>query len=187
MRGARKTLTLALGCLALAGLLPSTAAAAPAPAWSLSAVAEPSNFSAGRVGEYVLSATNVGAAPTDGTQIAIEFTMPAGVEFIKAEARDPDGLAKPTCAPPVGGVVTCQWSPRSSMSSAPASAATNMSSSSSADRSTCTIPLRSNCHDTAPGSANDPPLRLKMFLISAEVRLRLSESACTITATPLAA
>ena len=47
------------------------------------------------------------------------------------------------------------------------------------------MPLRSNCHDTAPGSANEPPLRLKMFLISADVRLRLSVSACTITATPL--
>ena len=47
-----------------------------------------------------------------------------------------------------------------------------------------TTPLRSNCHDTAPGSASEPPLRLKMFLISAPVRLRLSVSASTITATP---
>jgi hypothetical protein len=109
MRAARKTLTLAVLGLALAGILPSASAAAPAPAWSLSAVAEPSNFSAGRVGEYILAATNVGAAPTDGTQTTIEFTLPAGVEFIATEARnsDPNSASEPSCAPPVGGVVTC--------------------------------------------------------------------------------
>ena len=46
------------------------------------------------------------------------------------------------------------------------------------------IPLRSNCHETAPGSASEPPLRLKMFLISAPVRLRLSVRHSTMTATP---
>jgi hypothetical protein len=45
-------------------------------------------------------------------------------------------------------------------------------------------PLRSNCHATEPGSAMDPPLRLKMFLISAVVRLRLSVRHSTNTATP---
>ena len=46
------------------------------------------------------------------------------------------------------------------------------------------MPLRSNCHDTAPGSANDPPLRLNTFLISEPVRFRLSVRHCTMTATP---
>ena len=48
------------------------------------------------------------------------------------------------------------------------------SSSLAADLSSTIMPLRSNCHATAPGSASEPPLRLKMFLISEPVRLRLS-------------
>ena len=50
-----------------------------------------------------------------------------------------------------------------------------------------TTPLRSNCHDTAPGSAIDPPLFEKIDRTSAPVRLRLSVSTSTITATPLGA
>ena len=46
------------------------------------------------------------------------------------------------------------------------------------------IPLRSNCHETAPGSAMVPPFLAKTCLISALVRLRLSVSVSTITATP---
>jgi len=99
-------------CLCLAGILPAASAAAPAPAWTLSAVAEPSNFSAGRVGEYILAATNVGAAPTDGTQTTIEFTLPAGVQFLATEARntDPESSSEPSCPDPVGGVITCTTS-----------------------------------------------------------------------------
>jgi hypothetical protein len=47
-----------------------------------------------------------------------------------------------------------------------------------------TMPLRSNCQPTAPGSAMLPPLRLKRLRISAPVRLRLSLSVSTMTATP---
>ena len=47
--------------------------------------------------------------------------------------------------------------------------------------------MRSNCHATAPGSASEPPLRVKMFFTSWPVRLRLSVSASTSTATPLGA
>src|SRR5205085_10531321 len=101
--------------------------------------------------------------------------------------KQASSIAVRTACKSVGGVVTCHESPKSCTSSAPASATASVSSSSSADLSTSTTPLRSNCHDTAPGSANEPPLRLKMFLISADVRFRLSVSACTITATPLAA
>jgi hypothetical protein len=45
-------------------------------------------------------------------------------------------------------------------------------------------PLRANCHDTAPGSAVDPPLREKRLRTSAPVRLRLSVRHSTMTATP---
>ena len=48
-------------------------------------------------------------------------------------------------------------------------------------------PLRSNCHDTAPGSAMDPPFLEKMERMSAPVRLRLSVRHSTMTATPLGA
>ena len=56
--------------------------------------------------------------------------------------------------------------------------------SSSLSRPTVTIPLRSNCQLTAPGSAMFPPLRLKTLRISAPVRLRLSLSVSTMMATP---
>ena len=57
----------------------------------------------------------------------------------------------------VAAVVTCQLSPWSSMSSAPASSAASMRSSSvAAAFSRMITPLRSNCHATAPGSASEP-------------------------------
>ena len=66
------------------------------------------------------------------------------------------------------------------MSSAPASTAASMRSSSVAAVVVDVItPLRSNCHATAPGSASDPPLRVNTFLISEPVRLRLSVSTST--------
>ena len=87
----------------------------------------------------------------------------------------------------VGGVTTRHVSPSSTMSSAPASRAVSMRSSSSTDRGTTIWPLRSNCQATAPGSANDPPLRVNVLRTSAPVRFRLSVSASTMTATPLGA
>ena len=58
---------------------------------------------------------------------------------------------------------------------------------SATDPSTRMTPRRSNCQATAPGSASDPPLRLKIVLISAPVRLRLSVSTSTSRATPFGA
>src|SRR5262245_2276759 len=89
-----------------------------------------------------------------------------------------------TACSSVGGVVTRQESPSSTMSSAPASRAVSINSSSSADRGTRMVPLRSNCHATAPGSAIEPPFLEKMLRTSAPARLRLSVSTSTITATP---
>ena len=65
------------------------------------------------------------------------------------------------------------------MSSAPASRAASINSSSSTDRGTEITPLRRNCHATAPGSASEPPLLLNSERISELVRLRLSVSTST--------
>ena len=86
-----------------------------------------------------------------------------------------------------GSHVTCHRSPSRVMSSAPASRAAIINSSSSTEPGTSTIPLRSNCQATAPGSASDPPSLENVERISAPVRLRLSVSASTYTATPLGA
>src|SRR5262245_53693656 len=83
----------------------------------------------------------------------------------------------------VGGVVTRQLSPSSTMSSAPASRAVSISSSSSTERGTMIWPVRANCQATAPGSEIDPPFLVKMFRTAAPVRLRLSVSTSTMTAT----
>ena len=75
--------------------------------------------------------------------------------------------------------MTLQVSPSATMSSAPASMAASIRSSSPTDDGTITTPLRSNCQATAPGSASDPPALVKTDRISAPVRLRLSVSAST--------
>ncbi len=89
-----------------------------------------------------------------------------------------------------GAVVTSQLSPLSATSSAPASSAASMMSSSltvgprRAFLGTRITPLRSNCQATAPGSAMDPPFLEKMARMSEPVRLRLSVRVSMITATP---
>ena len=57
-------------------------AAEPAPAWMIDSQAQPTNFTPGdSSGEarYVVQATNIGAKETDGSQITIADTLPAGV------------------------------------------------------------------------------------------------------------
>ena len=68
--------------------------------------------------------------------------------------------------------------------SPPASITHSSSWSSSMGPFTSMTPLRSNCHETAPGSAIVPPFFAKTCLISALVRLRLSVRVSTMTATP---
>ncbi len=122
-------------------------------------------------------------------------SSPSGTVCVGSIVSSADVMAMPapssavrTACRSLGGVVTCHVSPWSAMSSAPASSAASIrSSSDAADFSTMITPLRSNCHTTAPGSAKLPPLRLKTFLISAPVRLRLSVSASTYSATPFGA
>ena len=103
------TLRLAVLCLALAGLLPASASAAPAPAWALTATPEPANFAPGAGGEYVVVATNVGAATTSGEETELQIAVPEGLEVIGSEARNSDraAIADPTCTPPAQ-VVICK-------------------------------------------------------------------------------
>ena len=70
------------------------------------------------------------------------------------------------------------------MSSAPASRAASITSSSLTDPGTVMMPLRSNCQATAPGSAMDPPFFLSAVRTSEPVRLRLSVSTSIRMATP---
>ena len=82
--------------------------------------------------------------------------------------------------------MTTKLEPSSATSSAPPSAAASVSSSSSAPAaSTSTTPRRSNSHATAPEPPRLPSLFANVCRTSAAVRLRLSVSASTITATPL--
>jgi hypothetical protein len=101
--------TLTALCIALAALLPASASAAPAPAWTLAATAEPANFSPGANGEYVVVATNVGAGGTTGAEAEIELTVPAGLEILTFSGRstDPAVTAKASCAE-AAQVITCK-------------------------------------------------------------------------------
>src|SRR6266536_3292719 len=76
--------------------------------------------------------------------------------------------------------------PSRETSSAPPSAAARVTSSSSAPSAeTITTPRRSNSHETAPEVPRFPSFFSKAWRTSEAVRLRLSVSASTITATPL--
>ena len=74
-----------------ATLLPAAAAdAAPAPAWSITAVSYPTNFAPGATYEqggpaYKVEATNVGGAPTSGT-FTITDTLPGSLQPSKSQA-----------------------------------------------------------------------------------------------------
>jgi hypothetical protein len=69
----------ALLALVLTGAFAVPAAAAPAPAWSISAEPVPANLPPGQVSEMFLIVTNVGAAPTDGSPFTVEETLPPGI------------------------------------------------------------------------------------------------------------
>jgi hypothetical protein len=96
MRRAPAALALA-ALLALAGAAPASAAA-PAPVWMLSMSTQPSNFAPGGTPEYVLLATNIGAAPTSGTS-TLEVTLPKAWNIVAfgAENKTPGQANNPTC------------------------------------------------------------------------------------------
>ena len=100
--------------------------------------------------------------------------MPASCSAVRTATRSP------------GSEMISKLSPRSLISSAPASStAVSTSSSVSPFFSSVTTPLRENRYDTEPGSAMLPPLRVIATRTSPAARLRLSVRHSTSTATPL--
>jgi hypothetical protein len=83
LRQATAICAVALAPLAV-GAGSAVAAPAPAPAWKLTAIAAPTNFTAGETGTnvsgpmYRVEATNVGGAPTSGP-ISLQVSLPDGV------------------------------------------------------------------------------------------------------------
>jgi hypothetical protein len=115
MRMRRTALLLAGACLALAGLAPTGAQASPEAAWTLSIAPMPSNFSPTALAppEYLVSATNVGAAATTGNSV-LKIKLPEGgftaVKTIaKTVALGTSLGPEPTCTiAGAGREVTCE-------------------------------------------------------------------------------
>ena len=104
----RRTSSLATLAVFIGALLPaSSAQAAPAtPAWKLNLVPIPANFAPGSTSTYLLTATNVGAAPSDGTPITFTATFPAGLTPIAATGAEGHSLNCEISTP----IVTCATS-----------------------------------------------------------------------------
>lgn len=99
MRRQGLTALTVLGFFMLVLSLFSTAAmAAPGPAWTITDTAEPANFTTGVVGEYVVVATNVGAAPTAGSEPEAVLDVPAGMKILTFSAQNSTpGASDPGC------------------------------------------------------------------------------------------
>jgi hypothetical protein len=113
----RNAMRIAIGLAALGALLVAATvaqAAPPAPAWKLKLVAVPTNLKPGTSStiptsapNYLLYATNVGAAPAEGT-ITYSATFPAGVTPKVVEGvTDETGGPKPVACKIGGQTVTC--------------------------------------------------------------------------------
>jgi hypothetical protein len=111
MSARKATLIGAALCCSLAALLPASASAEPAPAWTLSVTPMPANFAPGAdpKPEYFLIATNVGAAPTTSEPSVIEATLPDGLIPTKVTGVNSDrgAAVKPECDIE-GQKITCE-------------------------------------------------------------------------------
>jgi hypothetical protein len=111
MSAHKATLMLAALCCSAVALLPATASAAPAPAWTLSVTPMPANFvpAANPKPEYFVIATNVGAAPTTAEAAVIEATLPEGLVPTKVTGVNSDlgASTKPECKIE-GQKITCE-------------------------------------------------------------------------------
>src|SRR3954453_20327790 len=104
---------------------------------------------------------------------AESYSMPASCNAVRTVNRS------------VGSLTTSNESPRSLISSAPASSTASIrSSSDSPALGTITTPLRLNRYDTLPASAKVPPLRVSAVRTSVAARLRLSVRHSISIATP---
>lgn len=100
-----------LFCLSAMALVPAFASATAKPAWSVAITPLPANFAPGTESEYLVLATNTGAAPTSG-ESALEITLPGeGVTLLDEEATNstPGTASNPTCTPS-GQTITCKTS-----------------------------------------------------------------------------
>jgi hypothetical protein len=68
-------------------LLAGPAQAAPSAGWHLESFATPTNFSTAHGNAYVLTATDVGALPTDGSEVVLTDTLPAGLTANSVKLR----------------------------------------------------------------------------------------------------
>lgn len=99
-------------CLALLGLAPSGAAAAPAPAWSLTATPLPANFAPGQFSQFVVVATNVGAAPTTAEESVVEVALPAGWKILSQDVFARGATIQPSCEAKLQTVICKTKEPR---------------------------------------------------------------------------
>jgi hypothetical protein len=65
-----------------------SALAAEAPRWLVTSVSQPTNFAPGSEGALLVTATNVGGASTDGSQVAVTDVLPAGLTATGISGRD---------------------------------------------------------------------------------------------------
>ncbi len=83
--GTLSSFVLALSCV-MAGVCLLTAgpavASPPTPAWSITATSQPTNFASGSMHQqyqYLITIANVGSGPTDGSDVTVTDTLPAGL------------------------------------------------------------------------------------------------------------
>ena len=116
MRRATLVLSVAVGLVfGAAGASPTTAAAAPAPHWTVSAYAAPTDFAPNTTekASYHVQAHNVGAAATAGAEpIVLTDTLPEGLTAEAVQGRATFGENQPlACSIAAHGVPTCTWNP----------------------------------------------------------------------------
>jgi hypothetical protein len=93
-------------CLAAAAFAPQGAGAA-APAWALTATPLPANFAPGQFSQFVVVATNVGAAPTTTEESVVKVALPAGWKILSQDVFARGATVLPSCKAE-GQVVTCK-------------------------------------------------------------------------------
>jgi hypothetical protein len=96
-------------CLAAAAFAPQGAGAAQAPAWSLTATPLPANYTPGHFSQFVVVATNVGAAPTTTEEATVKVTLPAGWKILSHDVIT-RGATIPGSCEAKGQLITCKTS-----------------------------------------------------------------------------
>jgi hypothetical protein len=111
---ARKAVLSMAAIWATAALVPAWAAGAPNPhpAWAITLTPMPSNFAIGakRTPQYLINATNVGAADTDGSTTVVKATLPPGLKPLDPAAlnTDPRATKDPVCKIEALQTIVCE-------------------------------------------------------------------------------